>query len=477
MATYIHCTDTAGENMCTRLGTANQACLNMNPFITESSTDVTGIAGSGGNWSYCARQDTQASRYMLQMPGNQGVLVKIDITRNDTIYPAYCIEKGVTAPDGLPYQSAPFSELMPGYTDAQKNMIGWTLANGFPIISSAAMFDCAGVDWQAEPVLDDSDAYAVVSTAIWGILQQISTDQMRFVNCSGDGLHPKSDRLRAAALSLMTRASAYVQQPPGAAAQNSAVRHCGEDACISCCMEASDALEGQPYICFHGCPHDIRQLCGRLLVGPFQVASSFSGQIHITARPVCVCADGFSASFADFCGNPIDYPKAGEEFYLLLHARQRCFCFHLTATVTSQAVKIIFMEEENSGGARHQNIVFPHEGTEISAETSMCVLIESCGFSKDQEKCCACPHIHNITIQNTQNNTCGGNEKGGACTCGSSCPPSCCKRVNCICPPPDKKPGPPSRPCPPPRLTYRHWQKNCLLPPEKCVCPELSEKC
>ncbi|HML48808.1 MAG TPA: thioester domain-containing protein, partial [Clostridia bacterium] len=85
-------------------------------------------------------------------------------------------------------------------------MVGWIMANSYPMVTSAAMFDRLGVDWRAAPMLDDNDAYAAVSAAIWYVLGQITIDEIRFINCVGGGQHPKSERLRAAALGLIAMA-------------------------------------------------------------------------------------------------------------------------------------------------------------------------------------------------------------------------------------------------------------------------------
>lgn len=409
-----------------------------NPYIFVTDGSVTGIAVSGGNSSYCTRPDTEASRYRLDSPISQGAIVKIDIMSGGQTLPAYCIQKGVRAPEGIPYQSMPFEAALPGYTQEQQDMTGWILANGYPSVSAAEMFSRTGVDWSAPPALDDNDAYAAVSAAIWGVLGQVTTDEIRFLNCSGGGLHPKSDRLRQAALALIAMADAFVRQPqPPVLPEPRCVRHCGNGYCVSCCMEEESAYGQPPFLRFACCPREVRAMDGRLWIGPFQLESRLTGELSLDLRPLCVASEDFDFCFVDACCKPLHTIRPGEPFYLLICAPPCSFCFSLDASIIGNVIRIAFLGEADATQT-YQKITVPETRAGFRAKASLCVMVE-----KQCEPCPPCPPCPTCCKK----------------PCVTPCKPTCkpCK--------PACKPSCEPRPRPPKQCVHTHCQTGCKCKP------------
>ena len=183
-------------------------------------------------------------------------------------------------------------------------MLAWIMANAFPVVSAAQTFALAGVDANASPVLDDNDAYAAVQVSLWVLLGQINIDEVYFLDCTTGEQHPKSERLRAAVLRLLELAGMYadsVLNPTAPVAAGSG--ECCKTGEIDCCNTAAIPTDAsEPYLVFSGCPDELRSVCGRLMIGPFLLRSNLTGPPEITIEPLCACREGFSASFADFCG-------------------------------------------------------------------------------------------------------------------------------------------------------------------------------
>ena len=314
------------------------------PFIMYSGTDVSGtVGGNPSVQSYCGLDYTAASRYRLDRPDHNQIFQFFGNILGSQNKLVYCLDKFADGPyNDVPYESRPFETLFPGATERQKEMLGWILANTFPAVSAAATFALAGVDPTAAPVLDNNDAYAAVQVSLWVLLEQIALDEVNFLECTSGETHPKSERLRITVLELLRLAGQFVDNET---LPEISITHtepcCGLTSFFSCCNNSTLPSDGSsPYLVFANCPNEVRTICGRLLIGPFRVSSSFAGQPTITVTPFCNCGEDYSVSFMDFCGNPISNPVIGQEFYIAIRTCKRFSCFTITASFTGNITKI-----------------------------------------------------------------------------------------------------------------------------------------
>ena len=366
------------------------------PFILYTGTDLTGTAtGDPEVRSYCARPDTEASRYRLNRDDHNQI-VRFTFTANGTTGPAYCLDKFKDGPYGdVPYQSQTFETLFPDATERQKQMLAWILANAYPTVSASQTFNLVGVDDTAAPPLDNNDAYAAVQVAIWVLLGQISPSEAVFLNCSDGAAHPKSDRLNQTVLRLIemagnfadTAAQPAYSYPPGTGAS------CCRQEFIYCCNTGTiPSNPSESYLVFHGCPSEIRNVCGRLLVGPFSLRSSLTGTPVLTIETFCNCGEDFSASFMDFCGNPITSPAVGQEFYIALRLVHNAMCFRVNASLSGTVTRVVLMDPTAETTLNYQPIGATLEDYPVTTTASICVCIVN-------------PSIHNS----------GSSGKGGIC--------------------------------------------------------------
>ena len=328
------------------------------PFLIYEGSDITGtVDGNAGPESYCSLSYTGASRYRLNREDHNQIF-QFFLTAQGSERLAYCLDKFADGPYGdVPYQSTTFESLFPNATARQKTMLAWILANAFPTVNASDTFALVGVDDKASPVLDDNDAYAVVQIALWVLLGQIAPDEVYFLDCTTGAPHPKSDRLRAAVLKLLELAGSYAD---AGTAGNSSILGASTCTCsnelINCCNKGSiPGNPATPYLIFRGCPNEIRTVCGRVMVGPFRLLSNFNGQPAITIEPLCVCDDDFTATYVDFCGNPITLPTLNQEFYIALRMCSNSLCFRVKATLTGTITRVITMKP-NSTALNYQPI-------------------------------------------------------------------------------------------------------------------------
>lgn len=394
------------------------------PFTIYPGTDLTGTAtGDPEVRNYCSLPSTTESRYHLDRPDHNNIF-QFRLTQNGTTGFAYCLDKFADGPYGdIPYVSAPFESIFETATERQKQMLAWILANTFPTVSAAQTFALAGVDPTANPPLDDDDAYAAVQVALWVLLGQIAPDEVYFLDCTTDEAHPKSARMRAAVLRLLELAgefadSAAVPAPPKAANQN-----CCKNTGIDCCNTGEIPSDvSVPYLVFSGCPNELRTVCGRLLIGPFRLQSGLTGQPSITIEPLCTCQDDFSAVFMDFCGNSIETPSIGDEFYLAVRTMKDYICFTLGASFTTDVTRVVTMKPESSPNYQPIGTGLLNERVTVTAEICVCA-----AAGKVKEKSCR-PGVsiqnNNTSNNNNNNNNNSNSNQGGGmfpyppCICG-----------------------------------------------------------
>ncbi|MDO4275988.1 MAG: thioester domain-containing protein, partial [Eubacteriales bacterium] len=376
------------------------------PFIINEGTDISGTAsGNPSVESYCALDTTENSRYRLNRDDHNQIF-QFFLTAQGSTRMAYCLDKFADGPYGdIPYQSTSFETLFPTATARQKKMLAWIMANTFPTVSAGQTFSLAGVDSQESPVLDDNDAYAAVQVALWVLLGQISPSEVEFLDCTSGTDHPKSQRMRAAVLRLLQLAGSYADESSGAspAAFSSSRKNCCTQDVLQCCNKG--VIPGDPstpYIIFDGCPDEVRTICGRLLIGPFRLLSSFTGIPSITVEPLCSCEDGFSASFADFCGNTIASPAIGEEFYVVVRAVRRFICFQVNASITGNVTNVVTMEP-NAQNYQPIGATFEDENTTVTASVCLCAAVPEIPAGGNHS--CQSILINNNSQTNNTNNT------------------------------------------------------------------------
>ena len=357
-----------------------EALRALRPFIIYTDKDISGTAGGNpGVESYCALDYTSASRYRLKREDHNQIFQFFGNILGSTNKPVYCLDKFADGPyNDVPYESRPFETLFPAATERQKEMLGWILANTYPAISADATFELAGVDAAASPVLDKNDAYAAVQIALWVLLGQIDLDEVYFLDCTSGETHPKSDRMRTAVLEILRLAGEYVDSEPELPVLSPLSKPgcCGDRSVMNCCNRSTLSAErGAPYFVFQGCPDEVRTVCGRLLIGPFRVLSSFSGQPKVTVTPFCSCGEDYSVTFMDFCGNPISNPVIGQEFYLALRTCSKFVCFTVTASFSGTITRVVTMEAQSTA-LNYQPIGTSFDDVQVNLQAEVCVCVE-----------------------------------------------------------------------------------------------------
>ena len=433
------------------------------PFIIYSGTDLTGTAtGDAEVRNYCALPYTSASRYQLDRPDHNNIF-QFQRTINGVTEKAYCLDKFADGPyNDVPYESAPFETIFASATERQKQMLAWILANCYPAVSAQATFELTGTDYAASPVLDDNDAYAAVQVALWVLLGQIAPDEVNFLECSSTEQHPKSVRLRATVLRLLELAGEFADDTANPAPPVSAnTAGCCTDNPIDCCNTGTiPTVSNKPYLVFKGCPDEVRTVCGRLLIGPFMLQSGFTGKPVITVEPICVCQEGFSASFMDFCGNKMDAPSIGDEFYIAVRTIKDYICFTVRASFTGTVTRVVTMNPTGTG-QNYQPIGTTFEDVQVNLEASVCVCASVPRNTEKKSHSQTGISINNNNNNNNNNNS-NTNSNSGLWHGGMYPWPN----YIIMCPPPGWYPSWPSRPPYPPEPPYPPYPPKPPYPPE-----------
>jgi len=124
---------------------------------------------------------------------------------------------------------------------------------------------------------------------------------------------------------------------------------------ITCCnTNRLPTAPGEAFLIFVGCPNDIREHCGRVLVGPFRLAASNMATPEITLQPCNGCPN-VVFDVVDHCGCPIE-PNVGDEFYISFRPPCCCFCFELCAEIDLSMAAVYFFRVP---GGNFQNMGVP----------------------------------------------------------------------------------------------------------------------
>jgi len=294
--------------------------------------------------------------------------------------PAYglCIDHGKGAPVG-PYGNISIDQALNDQTPSVKLAVSFVLANVplLPTDDASEFWEMLGLLDCYPGGLDGWDAWAVARYVVYHLLGQLSGGLNGLVYNT-----PKNDCLRAGGAALLSMALSYAGGTldcggvsgggSGGAGASAGAGCCncvcgGNYTCGGCCCPPDNCRCSDPcglrmgcqigtvmccntstpvtdrsstYLVFVGCPNDIRECCGRVVLGPFKLQSSNGGTPDISLVP-CNGCQGADIQLTDFCCNILSQPPAvGEEFYIAFRPPCTRYCFDLCATmqVTSRAV-------------------------------------------------------------------------------------------------------------------------------------------
>lgn len=297
---------------------------------------------------------------------------------------AYCLIRGVPAPQG-PVGNVSAAQAMPGVSEMIHRAVAWVIANapappGDDPEGTARFWNLLGINcgrgW---------DAYGVSQLAIWTLLGQIERNGFVFLPPGDqDCLIVAYNRLIDIAIDYAT---GNLNCSGGGGAAGSG---CGGDGGSggtgggSCCGSGSSCSSSQacsstvipfgcqigrivccntsrrpanttePFLIFVGCPNDLREYCGRVLIGPFRLAASSGGTPTITLRP-CNCCTDVAFDIVDHCGRPTT-PEVCNEFYISFRPPSPNFCFELCAEIDVTITSVYFFREP---GGLSQNMGIP----------------------------------------------------------------------------------------------------------------------
>lgn len=306
-----------------------------NAALIYTGTDITGNVFGRTN-SYC--RIPESAYHTVAFDG----MWQFWITRPDgTSEPVYCMEKGKRGPDGEPFHSVPIAQAMPSLTQRQISRIAWILANGYPANAPAELFQRAGVDALATPQLNSDDAYAATQVALWSVINtpQDPSVGWTFLDCVTNQVHPKSDRLKRTVNHLYNGSITMGLADGGNGAEPRGACVAATGCCRKVCVDGAELTD-----C--GSLETLREACGKLLYGPLMVQACASFDLRI--KPVCEGTGpcGF-ITLADACGNPIQAPGSGQEFYIAFPPSTPVSCYQITLSVAKVAVGVVMLVSDD----------------------------------------------------------------------------------------------------------------------------------
>ncbi len=316
----------------------------------------------------------------------------------------------------MPYRSQTFETLFPDATERQKQMLAWILANAYPTVSASQTFNLVGVDDTAAPPLDNNDAYAAVQVAIWVLLGQISPSEAVFLNCSDGACQSKIRQAESDCTASDRNGGSFCRYScPARLLLSSGDRRLLPSGIyfIACNTGTIPSNPSESYLVFHGCPSEIRNVCGRVFVGPFSLRSSLTGTPILTIETFCDCGEDFSASFMDFCGNPITSPAVGQEFYIALRLVHNAMCFRVNASLSGTVTRVVLMDPTAETTLNYQPIGATLEDYLVTTTASICVCIVNPSMhssgSSGKGGICITNNNSNSTNNNNNNNNSNNN--------------------------------------------------------------------
>jgi len=316
----------------------------------------------------------------------------------------FCVDHALPAPIGS-FGNISIDVALNGQSQTTKLAVAFVIANvpRLPTDDAVQFFEMLGLPCAAG--FNGYDARAVGRYVIYALLGQLSGGLagLQFIDRAG---YPpigaaKADCLKQACQILFEMALAFGSGTldcgpgggPGAgggSAGNAACCNCvsssnytcGGSSCAAtdnCCCSDPCGLRlgcqlGKIYCCntnqavtdnsdtylvFVGCANDLRECCGRVVVGPFKLASSNRGVPDIKLVPCNGCV-GADIQITDFCCNILAAPPAiGDEFYIAFRPPCCRYCFDLCATMETTSVAVYFFREAGNAAVQRQGLSFP----------------------------------------------------------------------------------------------------------------------
>ena len=306
----------------------------------------------------------------------------------------FCLDHTKQMPAGA-YNNISMEQAMPGVTQTVRLAVSFCIANA-PVSPSdyeggQEFFEMLGLN--TCPDLNGYDAYGVIQATIWCLLGQGDPANIRYridPNCPSPVAEPKFPCLEAAIDALYNMAYNFAYgsldcgegRLPGGAVNGGGA---GGGACCNCvssnytcggsgtaadecrcndpcglrlghqlgkvlCCNTGTANTDQTntYLVFVGCANDLRECCGRVLLGPFKLAASNQGTPTISLTP-CDGCQGADITLTDYCCNILASPPTiGQEFYITFRPPCCRFCFDLCAEMETTAIAVYYFRRPNT---------------------------------------------------------------------------------------------------------------------------------
>lgn len=402
-------------------------CAADNAGIGYIGTDIVGTA-TGGSQSFAS---VPGSTYRSALYADIWLFT---ITYQDgTTEPVYCLEKGLRGPNDDLYQSTSMEQALPYATPEERQRLMQVLANGYPAVSPQQLFLCAGVDASAPPALTWEDAYAATQIGLWSVFNPPTNPEMdwQLLDLGTGQLHPKSARI--------AQTVAYLYE--GANQEGSTTSETDQSLgsnCRTAQIGGANLIDCGSYI--------NHPQCAKMLYGPLMVVSSVP--FHLSMSPLCEqnCAPGF-ITLTDACGNQIQAPESGQEFYLAFPPNMPACCYQLVLEIERRTVTVItFKSLENT--VQMQAIGATGRSGIRKESTSLCVCLVPPCKQPDPMCCCLCVPCQPCTWQPPQlcpSEPCKPCPGSPCMTCPSkpnmSCEPNMPCKPSMPCEPPAKKPS------------------------------------
>ena len=317
-------------------------------------------------------------------------------TWNGQHYYGFCLNHEKNMPSGA-YPNISMEQAMPSFSRQVQLAVSFAIAQAPAFVTDDAgareMFEMLG-----SPCADEAngyDAYGVVQAAIWCLLGQGDPGFVYFENCDeGTASAAKLACMREAMNALFTMAFQFANgeldcggaggggslgMGSAQANFNSCRASCGcggnccDTPCTTCegeegtgCCPARACCgcqvgklfvcytgqavtdQSDTYLVFVGCTNDMREHCGRILLGPFVLASSNSGMPDLEIVP-CEGCPPITLTITDYCGCALGRnPEIGEEFYITFLPPCLRYCFDLKASMDTYASAVYYFHRTSA---------------------------------------------------------------------------------------------------------------------------------
>ena len=303
----------------------------------------------------------------------------------------FCLDHTKSMPVGA-YNNISMEQAMPGKVQTVRLAVSFCIGNAptapEDLEGGIEFFEMLGLN--TCPGLNGYDAFGVIQATIWCLLGQGDPANIRYridPDCPVPAAADKFPCLEAAIDALYNMAFSFAYGtldcgegglPGGAANAPSGVQgncccgNCasscgpgpgGEGRCndagglrlgrqlgkVLCCNTGTaNTDQSDTYLIFTGCANDIRECCGRVLLGPFKLASSSQGTPAISLVP-CDGCQGADITLTDYCCNILAVPPTiGQEFYITFRPPCCRYCFDLCAEMETTAIAVYYFRRPNT---------------------------------------------------------------------------------------------------------------------------------